>query len=490
MSSDTRPAQKKTEYKVKSEMFNLPAEEEWCSAVMGDPTGTWGATQSLVKPSEFLNERTRMIAESAEECMTVTPPKATSRANIAERLQMRGLLDDLMIKYLLKLHDNAFPTTIQDAQNNARKIRTHAERRTVVGKYRAAINEIESNPESYIKIVGETITATSDIIAHADDEYDPTSKAWYEQRSENDIVTPGAPSYLYRFNEWNLGILPATETAIHGPPKDGRKTTLVANILLKPLIDRVPITWITVDGQKDNVFDRFAAMLSVFWLFTQNEKDEEKCPRYIRHNNQDHYDQWEIKIRGVSKMWRSKQQNEAVEWARKTIFESNLHVYDVKSGILELPRILGYVQKDATMTFRDEPYRAFVVDYVQEIEAGGDSKSGWQHNDFEQVMKRCSAATKIYGLTSFYVSQPNEASLQGKGGKSSGAKGGGKLLQVVDTWLETEYDNENAPNKLGLIQKRARYGGFAREEYELHAPSGLILNPNAGKPIKYTPEGY
>lgn len=490
--SDNRPARRNSpEFKVKPQMSNLVAEEQLCSALMAD-IGTYGEIQSLVSSKEFDHVKPRAIMEAAEECMNAATARATTRANIAERLQAKGLLDTVVtVDYLQKLDDAGFDYVIKEARNNANLIRAHAQRRNLAKRYRNAAEQIETEPDRYIQIVGDVAQETTAEISNTNEEYDPTPAEWYDQRTENDVVKPGAPSYLHRFNEWNLGILPATETAINGPPKDGRKTTLVANILLRPLIEKIPIIWVTVDGQKQNVFDRFAAMLSVYWLVLRNQEDPEKYPRYISHKGEDAFDQWEIKIRGVSKMWRSDQQNKAVEWARKVVLDSKLRVYDVKAGILELPRILSYLQRDATITFRDDEYRAFVLDYVQEIEAGSDGSKGWQHSDFEQVMKRCSAATKIHGLTSFYISQPNEASLQGKGGKSSGAKGGGKLLQVVDTWLTTEYDNENEPNKLGLVQQRARYGGFAREDYEIHPPSGLILNPNAGQKVRvYQPEGY
>ncbi len=189
-------------------------------------------------------------------------------------------------------------------------------------------------------------------------------------------------------------------------------------------------------------------------------------------------------------MLRTPAQNIAVEWARRKIYESKLRVYDVKAGIIELPRIQSYLHQNISIHSRNAPHHAFVLDYVQEIEAGEtDKKNGWQNSDYEKVLKQLGVVNNRYGLTSFLISQPNESYLQGKAGKSSGSKGGNKLLQLCDLWLETEYDNENAPEDLGLVAKRGRYVGYAKEMYKMVPASGLIINPNEG--MAYKPiEGY
>ena len=472
MSNDNR--QRKTEYKVAPttpQPSNMIAEEQWCSAVLAD-VSAYGATRDIVTPDDFYHPKPRAIAEAAAECIASNPVREPTRANIAERLLAKGLLDTAVkADYLQKLDDGGYPSIVTAAVENATTIRQHAQRREIIKTLRIVAEEIETTPDSLDAGVSSITDILNKVMTRSQRERDPSILAWLDE--EDGDPPAGKPTPLDWINGKAFGFGASMVHSITAPPKR-RKTTLMRNLVLDALIDGTPVSWFTVDGTYKDANRALLAMLAT---------------RIMKEKNVPVV-QWTLSDRGLPQRMRTKEQHDAIEMARDLIrtaqANKSFRMYYSGDGFTALSRLQSLMQRDITMYHRDRGDKAsvMVIDYIQDLQFDGKRQS-WNDSDFEQSCKVIGNLTRSNGLTTFILSQPTRAT-----GDSDDDvfdddmavihdKGGGALLQLVDYGWTVKVHSER-PDEMRVVLREVRRAKRGHIDYTLNPSSGLILNPNEG----------
>lgn len=154
-----------------------------------------------------------------------------------------------------------------------------------------------------------------------------------------------------------------------------------------------------------------------------------------------------------------------------------IHIYDslVENGGLDnLDSMEMTIEMHKQTVWKEGQHLIIAEDYAQLVENVGDD-----YKDMKAFSKKGLWMCQHYDATVIALSQLNEATNREKAGSKKpinyiGTKGGGSLEAAVQNYFSSAYDDK-VPDKITVEQSRARRSPYAKQVFDVHPASGLLL---------------
>lgn len=457
------------------ESVDLEAEEGLLAACLGDPNAIH-AVSDLTHWRHFADPKCRLIAEAIWYCLEHRI--VVNKPNIAAQLRTMGVLDTVSPAYLTQIDNKGVLSIVMGARDFAKRIAQFAQNRIIADRARLLADQIAMNGEAtngLFESFLSDVTAAQNSTLSARDPRAAAVQDRADQMASADM--PAMPTGLAWFDNLSEGGMRLFDViGLQGRQK-GRKTSSVLNLLVRCITNRTGISYFSVDNLVDQLHDGLVCMLATRWMQRQQMRaliDQGHTPQAAALAVDPSL--WTFSYRRLRSMPMTDIQRQAYEYARQVIRESNLLMRDIGDGIKNLETSLRLARLDV----RAHGSQIVIWDHISDMETDHPGARDNEYRTFVRCASEIKAFAKSEGVVGIAVAQRNEATNQIGGQRvGAGTRYGGKLADVCDYLFETDYDDQNAPEKLTMRLKMGRFSGTGQITYRINPPSGVILNPMA-----------
>jgi replicative DNA helicase len=442
---------------------NRTAEEQVLSAALRAEDHFFQA-RDIANWKDFYYEDLKAVAQAL--WRSAEHRHSTNIADVEQTLIELGALGvTVTLATLQRLDDRALPSIASRVQENARIVRSHAARRQAIELLRDQGEALLDESQALDSVLNGLTEQSQQLMQGNTADYDPSVESWLNA-PQTAAAMMGIPTRMAWVNRAAKGLGKARLHVIHTSPKGG-KTTLYRNMILKPLLDGIPMSIFSVDGTKSDIGHGLQAQIATEHLYRHN------APEFVDVNGQ------EVRQYTISEDWipvenRIGDQHEAMVWSEEQLRGKPLSIYDSQSNFMHIPTLMSFLRRDRIRY----GVEIVVVDYVQQLYTGVPQTS-WDTSNFEVAVRTLLQFCTREQITMIILDQPNETEERGQSGRSSGSKGGGALWQAADFWW-TPHRNPTMTDATQMnVSLKGRKVDYATVSYKIEPFSGLIEPPSS-----------